>query len=118
MKPTFDKMRTFVPAKDFEVSKRFYGELFEPTWVDEKLCGFAVGGGEFWLQDFYQADFARNSMFQIFCADAQQAWQFLSELVAKYPGTSVRPPKEEPWGIVVHLLGPSGELWHVTQPPG
>ena len=115
MKPEFDKVKAFVPSKDFELSKRFYAELFEPAWTSEKVCGFAVGGSEFLLQDFYEPAFAKNCMYQVACSDAQAAWQFLSDLVAKYPGTSVRAPKEEPWGTVVHLIGPSGELWHVTQ---
>jgi hypothetical protein len=118
MKPNFDRMKTFVPAKDFELSRRFYADIFEELWTHGKLCGFGAGGSEFLLQDFYQPEFANNSMYQIACSDAQAAWQFLSEVVAKYPGTKVHPPKEESWGIVVYLHGPSGELWHVTQPRG
>jgi len=118
MKPKFDKMKTFVPAKVFDLSKRFYAEIFEATWADTKLCGFRVGDSEFMLQDFYQAEFANNSMYQIMVPNAQEAWRFLSEVVAKFDGTAVRPPKEEPWGTVVYLFGPSGELWHVTQARG
>ena len=33
MKPKFDKMKAFVPAKDFEHSRRFYAELFEAGWA-------------------------------------------------------------------------------------
>ena len=115
MKPKFDKVKAFVPSQNFELSKRFYAELFEQAWTVEKLCGFTVGGSEFLLQDFYQREFADNCMYQVMCSDAHEAWQFLSEIVQKYPGTSVRPPKAEPWGTVVYLIGPSGELWHVTQ---
>jgi predicted enzyme related to lactoylglutathione lyase len=115
MKPKFENLKAFVPSKDFELSKQFYAELFEPTWVDKDVCGFAVGHGGFLLQNFYQPDFANNCMYQIACSDAQEAWRFLSAVVARYPGASVRPPKEEPWGLVVYLFGPSGELWHVTQ---
>jgi len=116
MKPNFRMMKTFVPAKDFELSRQFYGELFESVWQDDKLCEFKLGDSQFFLQNFYAAEFAQNSMYQIMCSNAQQAWEFLSEVVKRYEGASVRPPKEEPWGVVVHLIGPSGELWHVTEP--
>ena len=115
MKPTFDEVKAFVPARDFELSKRFYAEVFEVSWTSEKLCEFVVGGTAFLLQDFYRTELADNCMYQVACDDAHAAWQFLSDVVAKYPGTSVRAPKEEPWGTVVYLFGPSGELWHLTQ---
>lgn len=115
MKPAFDKMKTFVPAKDFELSKRFYAEIFEVGPQSPRLCEFSVGGNEFLLQDFNEPEFTSNCMYQLTCSDVQSAWRFLSDVVAKYSGTSVRPPKDEPWGKVVYLLGPSGELWHVTQ---
>jgi predicted enzyme related to lactoylglutathione lyase len=111
----FDKVTAFVPAKDFEQSKRFYSEIFELVREDTKVCEFRAGNGGFLLQDFYQHEFASHCMYRVSCSDLQTTWAKLSQVVAKYDGTSVRPPKNEVWGRVVYLYGPSGELWHVTQ---
>lgn len=110
-----DKVMAFVPAKDFEQSKRFYSEIFELVREDAKVCEFRAGTGGFLLQDFYQQEFADNCMYRVCCRDLLTTWKSLSEVVAKYDGTSVRAPKDEVWGSVVYLFGPSGELWHVTQ---
>jgi hypothetical protein len=111
MKPSFGQMKTFVPAKDFEYSRRFYAEIFDEDSLAERVCGFRVGDSAFLLQDFYEPEFARNCTYRVPCKDVQAVFNFLSEIVAKYDGPSVRPPKLEPWGKVVYLFGPSGELW-------
>jgi hypothetical protein len=115
MKTSFGPMKAFVPAKDFEYSRRFYAEIFHETMSTERTCQFRVGDSEFLLQDFYEPEFARNCTYQVPCKDVQAVFDFLSEVVAKYEGPSVRPPKEEPWGEVVYLFGPSGELWQFTR---
>lgn len=115
MRPAFDKMRTFVPAKDYALSKQFYAELFELVWDGGNVCEFRVGSCTFFLQNFYVAEFANNSMYEMSCANARSTWEYLSTLIEKYPGTSVSPPKQQPWGLVVDLVGPAGELWHVTE---
>ena len=41
-----------------------------------------------------------------------------ARLTDKYPGTRVSAPKLEDWGmIVMHLVDPTGVLWHITQTP-
>jgi len=117
MKPSFDQIKTFVPAKDFDYSRRFYAEIFDERWLDQRHCGFQVGETEFLLQDFYEPEFARNCTYQVQCKDLKEVFTFLAEIVARYEGASVRPPKQEPWGNVVYLFGPSGELWQFTSAP-
>jgi hypothetical protein len=39
------------------------------------------------------------------------------EVISKIEGFNIKfnPVKDEPWGKVIYLWGPSGELWHVTE---
>jgi hypothetical protein len=114
-KPAFDKIKAVIPARDFELSKRFYGEVFDTHWETERLCEFRVGTSEFLLQDVPGPDLKSSCVHQVTSVDAQSTWLFLSKIVAKYAGTSVLPPKVESWGTVVYLCGPSGESWCVTE---
>jgi predicted enzyme related to lactoylglutathione lyase len=114
----FGEMKTFVPAKDWELSKRFYRDLFRITWESEGLCEVQAGSSTFLLQKYYQPEWANNSMYQITCSDIEAAWELLSELAKKYDSIVVRPRREESWGTVISVTGPSGELWHVTKPKG
>ena len=58
-------MRPFLPAKDFDTSKRFYEALgFEKT-LDGEVAIFMAGSGGFILQRYYQKEWAENFMMQI-----------------------------------------------------
>lgn len=117
-KPIFEQVRAVIPARDFELSKRFYGEIFDAHWKNEQFCEFRVGSSEFLLQDTPGPDVRLGCVLQVTSVDVQSTWRFLSKVVAKYAGTSVLPPKVEPWGTVVYLCGPSGESWCVTERRG
>ena len=112
------EMVTFIPAKDFAASVRFYDELFEVNWQTDKLCQIQAGNSKFLIQDFYQPDFANNSMYQLLVDDIDVTWQQLqsSGVLTRYGApVKARPPKQEAWGRVIYLWGPAGELWHLTQ---
>jgi hypothetical protein len=52
-------------------------------------------------------------MLQLIVPDIQEAFDTISGIEGfeiKY-----QPIKAEPWGKVIYLWGPSGELWHVTE---
>jgi predicted enzyme related to lactoylglutathione lyase len=55
------EMVTFIPARDFAASVRFYGELFDVNWQTDSLCQIQAGHSKFLIQDFYQSEFANNS---------------------------------------------------------
>jgi len=112
------EMVSFVPARDFEAAKRFYSELFELRWENKDLCQFQAGRSSFLLQNYYQRDWAENSMYQLIVDNANATWDALqsSGVLARHGNVRANPPKQESWGTVVYLWGPSGELWHVTQP--
>jgi hypothetical protein len=51
---TVKAMRPMVPAKDFEISKRFYIELgFEPKTLTDGLVEMQLGAFSFILQAYY-----------------------------------------------------------------
>ena len=111
------EMVTFVPARDFAASVRFYGELFEVNWQTDSLCQIQAGHSKFLIQDFYQSEFANNSMYQLIVDDADATWRKLqaSGVLTRHVAVRAQPPKQEAWGRVIYLWGPSGELWHLTQ---
>ncbi len=109
-----DDIRVFIPSKNYEVSQSFYQALgFKKSRVSDDLCLFENGECTFFLQNYYNQQFAENLMFQLSVLDIEEAYQVISRL----EGFDIRfePIKQERWGKVVYLWGPSGELWHVTE---
>ena len=109
-----DDIRVFIPSKDYEISKSFYQALgFKMDYVTDDLSLFQNGECSFFLQNFYNEELAKNLMFQLSVLDINDALETISNL----DGFDIKyePIKSEPWGQVVYLWGPSGELWHVTE---
>lgn len=72
--PTIKELVVYTPAKDFELSKRFYAALgFELTegWGGTMDC--RLGGAVFRLQDYYVKDWAENFMMK-FDVDDIDGW--------------------------------------------
>lgn len=111
-------MKTFLPAKDYALSRQFYLDLgFVLNWAGDEVSEFEAGGFRFLLQDFYVEQWAGNFMMQLLVDDADAWWQRIqaSGLVAKYPGIWAKPPVLQPWGLrVLYLTDPSGVLWHIA----
>ena len=110
--------RPFLPAKDFDTSKAFYAALGFQTLLDGDVAIFAVGGGAFILQRFYQKDLAENYMMQLMVDDLDAWWAHIEALdLPKAFG--VQPPRApvlQPWGLrVAYVFDPCGVLWHIAQ---
>lgn len=109
-----DDIRAFIPSKDYEISKSFYKALgFKMDYVTDDLSLFENGECSFFLQHFYNEQLAKNLMLQLSVLDIDEAYEIISNLDRfniKY-----EPIKIEHWGKVIYLLGPSGELWHVSE---
>ncbi len=107
-------IRVFIPSKDYEVSKRFYQSLgFEMERASDDLSIFENNGSTFFLSRHYNEDVKTNLMMQLAVSDIDTVYENLSTLTdfdIKY-----QPIIVEPWGRVIYLTGPSGELWHITQ---
>jgi len=108
------EIRVFIPSRDYEESQSFYKALgFQMEPASDDLTIFSKGSCTFFLQRFFNEEFAKNLMLQLIVPDIQEAFDFIS----KIKGINIRfePIKSEPWGKVIYLWGPSGELWHVTE---
>ena len=111
-------LKTFVPAKDADVSRQFYVDLgFTINWSNEQIAEFQIGSFRFLLQTFYVAEHAGNFMMSLSVEDADAWWEHIQRqgILKKYPGIMCRPPEMQPWGIrVLDLSDPTGILWHIT----
>lgn len=109
-------IRTFLPSKDFSVSKQFYKDLgFEVLWENDDLCMFGQPEYNFFLQDYYQEDWANNLMMQLFVDDLDALYKVAETTINKYEGTKIKPIFEADYGRTFHIIGPAGELWHMTE---
>jgi catechol 2,3-dioxygenase-like lactoylglutathione lyase family enzyme len=111
-------IRPFVPAKDFEQSKRFYETLGFEKVLDDEVAIFNVGSSGFILQNYYQKDWAENFMMQLMVDDLDAWWAHIDglDLPTKFGVAPPKPPAMQPWGLrIAYLFDPSGVLWHVTQ---
>jgi uncharacterized glyoxalase superfamily protein PhnB len=113
-----NSLRAFVPARDAELSKKFYVDLgFMVNWSDTGIAELQIGPFRFLLQTFYVAEHAGNFMMSLGVDDADAWWEHIQrqEIAKKYPGIICAPPAMQPWGIrVLYLSDPSGVLWHIT----
>ena len=82
-------LRTFVPAKDFAVSRAFYQDLgAKELWTSDDLVLLKLGGSQFYLQNAYVKAWAENTMLFLNVSDLDLCWQELQarDLVNQYPG--------------------------------
>jgi hypothetical protein len=64
-------LKTFVPAKDPELSKKFYADLgFTINWRNEQIAELQIGSFRSLLQTFYVAEHAGNFMMSLAVDDA------------------------------------------------
>ena len=112
------EIKAFVPAKDFELSKRFYTDLgFIVASSYGGVAYLKAGGCSFLLQDFYEPALADNFMMHLLVADVDTWWRQVQEqdLAGRY-GVRAAPPQDRPWGMRdFTLTDPSGVLWRIGQ---
>jgi catechol 2,3-dioxygenase-like lactoylglutathione lyase family enzyme len=110
--------RPFVPAKDFDTSKRFYEALGFEKLLDSEVAIFRMGASSFVLQNYFQKDWAENFMMQLLVDDLDFWWTHLTalDLPGKFGVQAPKPPAMQPWGLrIAYVYDPSGVLWHVAQ---
>lgn len=111
-------MRPFLPARDFDLSKRFYEALGFEKALDDEVAIFNAPSGGFILQRYFQKEWAENFMMQLMVDDLDAWWAHIESLdLAKSFGVAPpRAPEMQPWGLsVAYVIDPSGVLWHVAQ---
>ncbi len=116
-------VKAFVPAQDFELSKRFYSVLgCELQYDSEKLAVFEIGQCRFYLQDFYVREFAEQYMLHFTVQDVESWYLHVLKVLEDFPVNTAglpkvsSPPKTEPYGATVcYLSDPAGVLIHIAQ---
>lgn len=112
------EIKAFVPARDFERSKRFYTAIgFEPVWSTADLACFRHGGTSFLLQDFFVQAHAENFVMHLLVDNVDDWWQHLQHTgIAATFGVAIGAPESRPWGQRdFTLFDPSGVLWRIGQ---
>ena len=113
-----DLARPFVPAKDFEISKRFYRALGFQQVHDGEVAIFKIGASSFILQNYYNKEWAENFMMQLMVDDLDSWWSHLRglQLEQEFSVPTPKAPAVQPWGLrISYVVDPSGVLWHIAQ---
>ena len=112
------EIKAFVPARDFELSKRFYEDLgFTLEWSSEGLAYLHFGDCAFLLQKFYVKEHADNFMMHLMVSDVDAWWRHVEAqgILSKY-NLKAEPPEDRDWGIRDFILvDPTGILWRIGQ---
>ena len=117
-------IRAFIPARDFALSKRFYGALgWEARDVGPRLALVDVDvdvGREqhFYVQDHYLKEVAENSMLHVTVENAADWHAHVAAVLrdGEFPGARVQAPSRQPYGATaVFVHDPSGVLIHLCQ---
>ena len=113
MAPGINDLKVYMPAKDFEQSKRFYTALgFKMSEGWGGTVDFELDGNRFRLQDYYVKDWAENFMV-VMSVDDVAAWHSLTLEIAesgKFDNVRVKPPETIGGSLVLHVIDPSGVL--------
>lgn len=115
---TVVEIKAFVPAKDFDLSKRFYRILgFQSAWSNEQFAYLTYGDISFFLQNFYVKEHAENFMMHLLVEDVNAWWRKVveSEVENKFD-VKMTEPEDQPWKMREFvLIDPSGVLWRIGQ---
>ena len=118
--PTASEIRSFIPARDFALCKRFYAALgWRTEDVGPNLAVVTLAERQHvYLQDYYVKEVAENTMLHVTVEDAQAWHAHVASVLASgdFPGTRVQAPTRQPYGAsVVFVHDPSGVLLHLCQ---
>jgi catechol 2,3-dioxygenase-like lactoylglutathione lyase family enzyme len=111
-------VRPFLPARDLELSKRFYQALGFRLVLDGQVVIFNAGSGGFILQRLYEKAWAEMTMMQLMVDDLDAWWAHLCalDLPSRFGVQAPKPPALQPWGLrVAYVYDPAGVLWHVCE---
>ena len=112
------ELKAFVPAKDYDLSKRFYQDIgFTMASDSDGIAYFHHENVSFLLQRFYVKELAENLMMHLLVEDVD-AWHARLQQVdiaGKY-GVKISAIQAQPWRMRDFTLSdPSGVLWRIAQ---
>jgi len=112
------EIKAFVPARDMDLSLRFYRDLgFSVPWSSDELAYLHAGDCSFLLQKFYVAEHAGNFMMHMLVTDVE-SWQRLAQALQPVDRQGVRalPPEDRTRAIRDFVsTAPGGVLWRIGQ---
>jgi hypothetical protein len=106
-----------VPAKAFEISKRFYVDLgFHPRPLTDNIVEMRLGAYAFILQGYYVQAWADNFVMHMSVSDVRLWWNHIVslDLPSRYGVKSPSAPRLEDWGVVASVIDPSRVLWRIA----
>tara|TARA_R110001606_G_scaffold101469_2_gene222747 strand:+ start:12 stop:374 length:363 start_codon:yes stop_codon:yes gene_type:complete len=112
----FKSIRTFIGAKNFETSTKFYNDLgFIETVLSDTLSYFKIDENlGFYLQKAFVKDWVDNSMLFLEVEDLETYFTEIENknLTKKYANVKLSNIVYNDWGKEFFLHDPSGILWH------
>lgn len=115
-----ERIRPFLPTRDFDLSKQFYQSLGFEMVLDGEVAIFDTACGGFILQRYYQKEWAENSMVHLLVDDLDAWWSHIEalDLQTRFGVQMLKAPAMQPWGLrVAYVSDPCGVLWHFAQRP-
>lgn len=112
------EIKAFVPARDFELSKRFYAALgFTLACDSDGVAYFHCGACSFLLQNFHVPAFAENLMMHLLVENVDDWYAHVqAQRIAEQFQVRVEAPVNQPWAMRDFVLfDPSGVLWRIAQ---
>lgn len=112
------EIKSFVPSKDFELSKRFYQAIgFEMASEFGEVAYFKKGPCAFLLQDFYEQAHSDNFMMHLLVEDAESWYEHVkNSLESSDFSFKLSELVSQPWGMLEFCLtDPSGVLWRIAE---
>ena len=115
MKIKAKSIRSFIGAKNYNISRKFYKDLgFEEFVISHNMSVFRTGEFAFYLQDYYAKDWVDNTMVFLEVENVQNHLENLkkSGITDKYENVRCTEVVYNDWGNEFFLHDPSGILWH------
>jgi hypothetical protein len=106
-------LKVYMPAKDFEQSKRFYTALgFKMSEGWGGTADFELNGNSFRLQNYYVKDWANNFMVVIGVDDVEAWHQHVRRIFESgdFDNVRIKRPEKIDDSMVLHVIDPSGVL--------
>jgi hypothetical protein len=113
MMPAIRDFKVYMPARDFELSKRFYSALgFKMSEGWGGTADFELNGSRFRLQNYYVKDWAENFMVVIGVDDVPDWHRHVQSVAAsgQFGNVRVAEPEAVDDSLVLHVWDPSGVL--------
>ena len=110
------ELRTFVPASDFDLSKRFYRAVgFHEDWTNGEVAYFTSGDTGFLLKYETEAGYGSGLQMQVVVESVDTLHAQMRAALEPF-GIVPPAPATRPWGARDFVLtDPTGVRWRFTQ---